>query len=48
MLGNFSIGDYFKKEAIDFAYDLLINHFQIDKQLLFFTVFDRDQTTYDL
>lgn len=48
MLGNFSIGDYFKKEAIDFAYDLLVNHFQIDKKLLYFTIYEQDQNAYDL
>jgi alanyl-tRNA synthetase len=48
MLGNFSIGDYFKKEAIDFAYDLLINHFQINKNVLYFTVYEQDQDAYNL
>lgn len=48
MLGNFSIDDYFKKEAIDFAFDLLINHFEIDKNLLYFTVYEQDQQAYEL
>lgn len=42
MLGNFSIGDYFKKQAIYFAYDLLVNVYQLDKQKLYITVFEQD------
>lgn len=47
MLGNFSIGDYFKTEAINFAYDLLINHFQIDLNRLWFTIFEEDDVAYE-
>ena len=39
MLGNFSFGDYFKKEAIEFAWDLIINEFEIPLEKLHFTVF---------
>jgi alanyl-tRNA synthetase len=46
MLGNFSIGDYFKKEAIQYAYDLLVNHFTIDPALLYITVYEKDQEAY--
>jgi alanyl-tRNA synthetase len=42
MLGNFSFGDYFKKEAIYFAWDLLVNHYQLDPQRLWFSVFAGD------
>ena len=42
MLGNFSIGDYFKKEAIKFAYDLLVNHYFMDVNKLYFTVYEKD------
>jgi alanyl-tRNA synthetase len=42
MLGNFSFGDYFKKQAIEYAWDLLVNHFEIDPARLWFTIFEGD------
>lgn len=50
MLGNFSIGDYFKKEAITWAYELLTSskYFDIDKDKLYVTVYPEDKETYEL
>lgn len=47
MLGNFSIGDYFKIEAINFAFELLIKKWEIDPNLLWITVFKDDEITYN-
>lgn len=42
MLGNFSFGDYFKADAIPFAWDLLTKHFGIDPNRLLVTVYHTD------
>ncbi|MBI5303311.1 MAG: alanine--tRNA ligase [Chloroflexi bacterium] len=42
MLGNFSFGDYFKADAIKFAWDLLVNHYELDPTRLWFTIFEGD------
>lgn len=44
MLGNWSFGDYFKTEAISWAWELLTEKFEIDKKSLYVTVFEGDDT----
>ena len=46
MLGNFSFGDYFKKDAIQFAWDLLTEVFKLPKEKLLVTVYAEDEEAY--
>jgi len=48
MMGNFSFGDYFKKEAIQFAWDFLIGEMGFNKETLHATVYKKDDEAYDL
>jgi len=48
MLGNFSFGDYFKEQAITYAWDLLTKDFGIDKNRLYVTVFHEDNEAFNL
>ncbi|HEY0407097.1 MAG TPA: alanine--tRNA ligase [Pyrinomonadaceae bacterium] len=42
MLGNFSFGDYFKREAIQYAWDLLVNELRLPVERLWFSVYTTD------
>ncbi len=48
MLGNFSFGDYFKKQAIDYAWDFLTNVLGMPAEKLWVTVFEEDDEAADI
>jgi alanyl-tRNA synthetase len=48
MLGNFSFGDYFKQDAIHFAWELLTEVFKLPKERLMVTVYAEDDEAYDI
>ncbi|MBF1300277.1 MAG: alanine--tRNA ligase [Parvimonas sp.] len=48
MLGNFSFGDYFKREAITWAWEFLTEKLEMDKNLLSVTVYEEDDEAYNI
>ena len=48
MLGNFSFGDYFKRDAIAYAWELLTEVFKLPKDKLYVTVYAEDDEAYDI
>ncbi|MEP7294256.1 MAG: alanine--tRNA ligase-related protein, partial [Chloroflexota bacterium] len=48
MLGNFSFGDYFKRDAIRYAYSLLTQVYGLPPERLAFTVYENDDEAYDI
>jgi len=48
MLGNFSFGDYFKHDAILYAWELLTDVFKLPKDMLWVTVYAEDDEAYDI
>src|SRR3989338_4895657 len=48
MLGNFSFGDYFKRDAINYAWELLTVVFNLPKDKLYVTVYAEDDEAYDI
>ena len=48
MLGNFSFGDYFKKEAILFAWELVTEVFKLPEERLFVSVYEKDNEAFEI
>ncbi|MGB9857087.1 MAG: alanine--tRNA ligase [Dictyoglomaceae bacterium] len=48
MLGNFSLGDYFKKEAIEFAYEFLIKELQLPLSSLWISIYEEDEEAFEI
>ncbi|MFA6063681.1 MAG: alanine--tRNA ligase [Gallionella sp.] len=48
MLGNFSFGDYFKRDAIAYAWELLTDVYKLPKEKLYVTVYAEDDEAYDI
>jgi alanyl-tRNA synthetase len=48
MLGNFSFGDYFKREAIELAWELLTRVYRLDPDRMWTTVYHEDEEAYEV
>ncbi|RDY24781.1 alanine--tRNA ligase [Romboutsia maritimum] len=48
MLGNFSFGDYFKRESIRWGWEFVTEHLHIPQEKIWVTVYEEDQDSYDL
>ena len=48
MLGNFSVGEYFKEDAIKYSYEYITEVLKVDKDKLWFTVYKDDNEAYDI
>ncbi|MBD3610622.1 MAG: alanine--tRNA ligase, partial [Gammaproteobacteria bacterium] len=48
MLGNFSFGDYFKQDAIKYAWELLTEVFKLPKDKLWITIYEEDDEAFDI
>jgi len=48
MLGNFSLGDYFKKEAIEFAFEFLTKELSISVSRLWISIYEEDEEAFEI
>ncbi len=48
MLGNFSFGDYFKKEAIEWSWEFVLEHLEMPRENLWASVYEEDDEAFDL
>ena len=48
MMGNWSFGDYYKEEAIEWAWKLLTKEWEIDQSRLWATVYDNDDESFEI